>query len=106
MEITWLTEGITFWVEKSPYIWIIFDIINICSGILIVVMFVLLKPNVFRLLKIKYPCFKRFNPYCPSFMLEESNISPDHGVGDSLTNEQGLNATTNLMSEDVTQIRE
>lgn len=89
-------EVISFWAGGSAYIWILPDIINICSGILIFVMFVLLKPNVFKLLKIKYPCFKRLNPYCPSFMLDESRT--DNHRGDNVPNQQQPNATTNFLS--------
>lgn len=118
MGITWLMEVISFWVGGSAYIWIIPDIINICSGIFIFVMFVLLKPNVFRLLKIKYPCFKRLNPYCPLFMLEESNTQHGSRKLSNSLDEQGPNATTIFMSkelnnrinvsanEDITQISE
>ena len=96
-----MMEVISFWVGGSAYIWIIPDIINICSGIFIFVMFVLLKPNVFRLLKIKYPCFKRLNPYCPSFMLEETNTQHGGKKPGDFPHEQGFNTTTNFMSEDI-----
>jgi hypothetical protein len=101
MGITWLLEVLGFWVGGNAYIWIVPDIINICSGIFIFVMFVVLKPNVFRLLKIKYPCFTRFNPYCPSFMFEESNTHHGGKTPDNYPEEQPPNATTNFMSDDI-----
>ena len=90
-----MMEVISFWAGGSAYIWILPDIINICSGIFIFIMFVLLKPNVFNLLKVKYPCLKRLNPYCPSFMLEESQ---NNYRGNQFPNQQQSNATTNFLS--------
>ena len=72
MGVLWLMEIISFWVGGSAYIWILFDLINICSAIFIFIMFIL-KPKIYKLLKIKCPCLSRLDPYCPSFLLEESS---------------------------------
>ena len=72
MGVSWLMEIISFWVGGSAYIWIPTDVINISTGILIFIVFIL-KPKVLKLLKIKCPCLKRLDPFCPSFFLEESS---------------------------------
>ena len=92
MGVSWMMEVISFWAGGSAYIWIPTDILNICSAIFIFVMFVCLKPNVFKLLKDKYPCLKRLNPFCPSFMLKEARNVTRH--------QQQPNATTNFLSSE------
>ena len=72
MGVSWLNEAISFWVGGSAFIWILPDVLNICTGIFIFIVFIL-KPKVFKLLKTKYPCLSRLDPFCPSCMLEESS---------------------------------
>ena len=88
-----MMEVISFWAGGSAYIWIPTDILNICSAIFIFIMFVLLNSNVFKLLKIKYPCLERLNPCCPSFMMEES-LTDYRVAGNQLYHQQQSNDAT------------
>lgn len=97
MGVSWMMEAISFWAGGSAYIWIPTDVLNVCSGIFIFIMFIL-KPKVFKLLKTKYPCLKRLDPFCPSRMLEESN---NHYRGKRRSNfpKQQQTETSNFNSE-------
>ena len=72
MGVSWLMEVISFWVGRSAYIWIPTDIINICTGIVVFVLFVM-KPNVWKMLKTKYPSLKRLDVFCLPCILEQSS---------------------------------
>jgi hypothetical protein len=73
MGVSWIMDIISFWTGGSAYFWIIPEIINICTGILVFVLFVL-KPNVWKLLKgRRYPSLKQLDICCLPCMLEQSS---------------------------------
>lgn len=67
MGVSWMTEVISFAAGGVAYIWLLTDMFNILTGVFIFVIFVC-KPNVWKLLKMKFPCFERFDPCCPRHM--------------------------------------
>lgn len=59
MGVCWIFEVISFLAhpENFPWYWIIFDMINICQGIFIFMIFAC-KRTTIQILEEKSPCFK------------------------------------------------
>ena len=72
MGVSWMMEVISFAVGGETYIWMLPDIFNILTGVFIFVIFVC-KPNVWKLLKMKFPCFERLDACCPRYMKRSGN---------------------------------
>lgn len=67
MGILWITEIISYYVGGSLYIWIPMDLINILTGIFVFFLFAC-RPNVWKLLKLKFPRLQRLDRCCPTCM--------------------------------------
>lgn len=67
MGVTWTMEVASFAIGGSAYFWIPTDILNILTAIFIFYIFVC-KPNVWNLLKLKFPWLKALDRCCPSPM--------------------------------------
>lgn len=65
MGVTWITEVASFAIGGSAYYWIATDILNILMGVFIFIIFVC-KPNVWNLLKLKFPPIKVLDQCWPS----------------------------------------
>lgn len=92
MGVSWMTEIISYAVGGDAYNWMFTDILNILTGVFIFFIFVC-KPNVWKLLKLKFACMEKLDVCCPSFMKtgggtrqgtsrstrHESTMSKSHG---------------------------
>ena len=78
MGISWLTEIISFAVGGDASHWFFTDILNVLTGVFIFLIFVC-KPNVWKRLKMHYPCLERLDVCCPAYMKGKGLAGSQHG---------------------------
>ena len=105
--LSWIMEIISFAIGGSAFIWMASDVWNILSGIFIFVILVC-KPNVWKMLKAKFPCLKRLS--CRPFnthrvktdnvsgKMGRSSVVIDSNEMNTISNESQLTHSTKLSS--------